>query len=68
VKENEYEHEWALDDLVVWDNLSLQHARRACPSSQGNRTFRRVAVCEAGNAIRETVAFLNLADASVAFS
>jgi len=68
VPENEYEHDWTLGDLVVWDNLALQHARRECPVTAGRRTFRRVSVCEAGNAIHETVAFLNLKDSSVAFS
>lgn len=66
--ENEYEHEWALHDLVVWDNLALQHARRACPLAAGGRSFRRVAVCESGNAIHETTAFLQLDDSSHVFS
>lgn len=68
VPENEYRHAWQVDDLVVWDNTALQHARAACPRTQGTRSFRRVAVCEAGNAIQETVQFLSLADSSVAFS
>lgn len=68
VPENEYRHAWQVDDLVVWDNTALQHARAACPRTRGTRSFRRVAVCEAGNAIQETVQFLSLADSSVAFS
>ena len=68
VPENEYVHDWQVDELVVWDNLALQHARSACPRSRGSRSFRRVAVCHAGNAIEETVRFLALADSSVAFS
>jgi taurine dioxygenase len=68
VEENEYVHDWQIGDLVVWDNQALQHARSACPGGQGARTFRRVAVCEAGNAIQHTVAFLDLSDSSVAFS
>lgn len=68
VPENAYRHEWALGDLVLWDNLALQHARAACPRTRGDRTFRRVALCEAGNAIQETVAFLDLQDASQAFA
>lgn len=68
VPENEYIHEWQVGDLVVWDNLALQHARSACPLGRGARTFRRVAVCAAGNAIHDTVAFLDLADSSVAFA
>jgi taurine dioxygenase len=65
---NEYEHVWQIGDLVVWDNLALQHARRACPIDAGVRTFRRVAVCESGNAIQDTVDFLGLSDSSVSFA
>jgi taurine dioxygenase len=68
VPENEYVHEWEVGDLVVWDNLGVQHARDACPPSEGARIFRRVAGCDAGNAIEDTVAFLGLAAASDAFS
>ncbi len=68
VPENEYVHDWRVGELVVWDNLALQHARSACPRAVGARSFRRVAVCASGNAIAETVAFLDLADSSVAFS
>jgi taurine dioxygenase len=39
--DNVYEHEWQLGDLLVWDNLSLQHARGAVT---GRRTLRRVPV------------------------
>jgi taurine dioxygenase len=66
--ENEYEHVWQIGDLVVWDNLALQHARRACPIAAGPRTFRRVAVCGSGNAIQDTVEFLGLSDSSVSFA
>ena len=65
---NRYVHAWRPHDLVVWDNFALQHARDACPRSVGPRVLRRVAVCETGNAIQETVRFLGLQDASVAFS
>lgn len=68
VPENEWVHRWQPGDLVVWDNLALQHGREACPRSHGARSLRRVAGCDAGNAIRETVAFLGLADSSVAFA
>lgn len=68
VPENRYVHAWCPGDLVLWDNLALQHAREACPRSAGPRSFRRVAGCDAGNAIDETVAFLGLTDGSVAFS
>ena len=39
--DNVYEHEWHLGDLLVWDNLALQHARGAVT---GRRTLRRVPV------------------------
>ena len=38
---NVYEHEWHVGDLLVWDNLALQHARGAVT---GRRTLRRVPV------------------------
>jgi taurine dioxygenase len=39
--EHVYEHEWRIGDLLVWDNLALQHARGAVT---GRRTLRRVPV------------------------
>lgn len=66
--DNEVVHRWRPGDLLLWDNLALQHARSACPRSLGPRSLRRVAGCDAGNAIAETVAFLGLADPSAAFS
>lgn len=38
---NTYRHEWQVGDLVVWNNLSLQHSRPALPGT-GERTHRRV--------------------------
>ncbi|MBW2424278.1 MAG: TauD/TfdA family dioxygenase [Deltaproteobacteria bacterium] len=38
---NLYEHHWQVGDLLVWDNLGLQHGRRPVPSD-GGRTLRRV--------------------------
>jgi taurine dioxygenase len=35
-----YEHEWQVNDLIVWDNLSLQHGRRDFPLGQ-RRSLRR---------------------------
>ncbi len=35
-----YEHRWQAGDLVVWDNLALQHARGAV--GEGARTLQRV--------------------------
>jgi taurine dioxygenase len=38
---NLYQHHWQIGDLVVWDNLGLQHGRKPVPSD-GPRTLRRV--------------------------
>jgi taurine dioxygenase len=38
-----YRHEWRERDLVVWDNLALQHARGPVVAGT-RRTFRRVAI------------------------
>jgi alpha-ketoglutarate-dependent taurine dioxygenase len=48
-QERRYQHWWQLDDLLIWDNLALQHARteEAAPS-RGRRALQRVALSEAG--------------------
>lgn len=38
-----YRHEWRVGDLVVWDNLSLQHGRTDFPAGQ-RRSLRRLPV------------------------
>ncbi|MGH8444108.1 MAG: TauD/TfdA dioxygenase family protein [Solimonas sp.] len=43
--ENVYEHRWHNGDLLIWDNLILQHARGDLQSS-GRRTLQRVVVAE----------------------
>lgn len=43
---NIYEHHWRKGDLVVWDNLALQHARSETGSAA--RTLRRVSIAEYG--------------------
>jgi alpha-ketoglutarate-dependent taurine dioxygenase len=35
-----YEHRWEVGDLIVWDNLALQHGRRDFPRGQ-RRSLRR---------------------------
>jgi taurine dioxygenase len=41
--EFEYAHEWRPHDLLVWDNLALQHTRaRASEPSEGSRVLQRV--------------------------
>ena len=44
--DNGYRHEWRTGDLVVWDNLALQHGRPAVEHS-GERTLRRVVTVDA---------------------
>ncbi len=40
-----YAHEWALDDLLIWDNRSVNHARSDFPANE-ERHLRRVTVSE----------------------
>jgi taurine dioxygenase len=43
--EAQYVHFWQLGDLVVWDNLAIQHARTVpSPPSTGRRVLQRVAI------------------------
>jgi taurine dioxygenase len=43
--ERRYEHVWRLGDLLIWDNLALQHARtKVAEASAGERTLQRVAI------------------------
>jgi taurine dioxygenase len=43
--EHRYDHAWEVGDLIVWDNLALQHGRGAV-TDDGPRTLRRVALAE----------------------
>lgn len=43
--DNVHDHEWAQGDLLVWDNLALQHGRPALAAG-GVRTLRRVATVD----------------------
>ena len=44
---NVYRHDWREGDLIVWDNLALQHARPEMPEVEA-RTLRRVTLATAG--------------------
>jgi len=47
--EHQYEHVWQMDDLLIWDNLALQHARRErSDPGAGKRALQRVALSEIG--------------------
>jgi taurine dioxygenase len=39
-----YEHQWAIGDLIVWDNVAVQHARR--DPVDGPRTLQRVTLAD----------------------
>lgn len=41
-----YEHRWQVGDIVVWDNLAVQHARSRI--SGGRRTLQRVTIAKLG--------------------
>jgi alpha-ketoglutarate-dependent taurine dioxygenase len=49
--ENVYVHEWRQDDLLIWDNFAVQHARPAFAATGAVRTLRRVACTEEGRSI-----------------
>lgn len=44
--ENIYHHHWRNGDLLIWDNIALQHGRLQAPS--GPRTLQRVTCAEKG--------------------
>lgn len=46
--ENVYEHSWRVGDVIVWDNLAIQHARG--PLSAAPRTLQRVSIARIGYA------------------
>jgi taurine dioxygenase len=48
-EEARYQHWWQLDDLIMWDNLAIQHARteEANPRA-GKRALQRVALADVG--------------------
>lgn len=46
--DNVLEHRWREGDIVIWDNLTLQHARGL--AGEGTRTLQRVTIAELGYA------------------
>lgn len=46
---NVYEHHWEVGDLVIWDNLALQHGRPGFPEHE-ERTLQRVVLGTKGAA------------------
>ena len=36
-----YEHDWVKDDLIIWDNITLQHGRRE-NAPDARRCLRRI--------------------------
>jgi len=44
-----YAHEWQVNDLVIWDNVALQHSRDVLSAPSG-RTLRRVSINPLSNA------------------
>ena len=46
-----YDHHWRLHDLLIWDNLAVQHARPARSALEdGGRALQRVAISDVGYA------------------
>jgi taurine dioxygenase len=41
-EDNIYDHQWRTGDLVIWDNLAVQHGRK--PVTGGVRTLQRVSI------------------------
>lgn len=44
--DNVYVHTWSPNQLIIWDNIALQHSRPDVSSALGERTLRRVCVAE----------------------
>jgi taurine dioxygenase len=50
-EDNTYVHSWRRGDLVIWDNLALQHARGDVPEQRvGRRILQKVVVADRGQA------------------
>jgi len=64
---NVYTHQWENGDLVIWDNLAIQHGRRSMdgPAKHAARTLRRVIVSEKSN--MEILAGIEMPPSSIGF-
>src|SRR5207248_1449242 len=60
VRDDVYEHAWHPGDLVLWDNLAVQHARGRV--SADKRTLQRVSITELSYA-QQYAADLDIRDA-----
>jgi taurine dioxygenase len=64
-----YSHEWESGDLVIWDNIAMQHRRAAVPSpalSGGAvRTMTRVAISDTYAELRQYLPGIKFALASI---
>lgn len=58
--DNVHEHEWGSGDLLVWDNLALQHGRPALAAG-GARSLRRVATVDTDPSQQHTWGAVSLA-------
>ena len=61
--DNIHEHHWQPGDLLIWDNISLQHGRPDVRPDDGERTLRRVTVAR-HNAVRHLLQQLGTASTS----
>jgi taurine dioxygenase len=53
--ENSFEHDWRKGDLVVWDNLAVQHARGAVAQQGPERSLRKVTAPRPDAGLRASV-------------
>jgi taurine dioxygenase len=53
--EHVHEHAWHEGDLIVWDNIAVQHGRPSFRNLDARRTLRRVGVNASGKSPRFSV-------------
>ena len=57
-----YAHHWAPGDLIIWDNIALQHGRDPIPEG-ARRTLRRVPMSE--NSLSDVLASVSSGKAAI---